>query len=309
MSGGLSEEIARLRNAINQGRNQSQQKDLSNSAPYSAYPSTRGSGGFRGRGRGRGWARGRGTFPIRNRTLVVNNQVSDSEFVSTVSSNGRKLINKNIYDKELQEKNLSKEEKAAKLQDAKYKILIKKLEVRASKNRVKLDLCDRCLIDGDIYAISKYGARLVPTDIPTGIKPMKLQWNGYDYTRTKNGSLKLTDQKVGKACKFRHIYECPDYQLFRECPRGKHCKLTHLDQDNLDAKLLFNTLDPENFQLPNLTKLDNLHQDPRAQIRSDIEQNPANLYDSDSEDDDLDSISTSNAQNDALETNEDYITF
>lgn len=125
-----------------------------------------------------------------------NNINSDSEFVSTVSSNDRKLINKSIYEKELQEKNLSKEEKVEKLKEAQFKITMKKLETRASKNRVRLDLCDRCIIDGDLYSISRYGARLVLLDIPSGIKPRRINWNGYQYERLKTGNLKLVNTKV-----------------------------------------------------------------------------------------------------------------
>ncbi len=170
-------------------------KDITSNKPYEANYSTRG-GSFRGRGRG-SFRGARGGFPIRNRTLVVNNNTnSDSEFVSTVSSNGRKLINKSIYEKELQEKNLSKEEKVEKLKEAQFKITMKKLETRASKNRVRLDLCDRCIIDGDLYSISRYGARLVLLDIPSGIKPRRINWNGYQYQRLKTGNLKLVNTKV-----------------------------------------------------------------------------------------------------------------
>lgn len=127
----------------------------------------------------------------------MNNTAStDSEFVSTVSSNGRKLINKSIYEKELQEKNLTKEEKIERLKDAKSKITLKKLETRASKNRVRLDLCDRCVIDGELYSISRFGAKLVFLDVPTGMKPRKIIWNGYQYERAKTGNLKLVNTKV-----------------------------------------------------------------------------------------------------------------
>lgn len=125
-----------------------------------------------------------------------NNASTDSEFVSTVSSNGRKLINKSIYEKELQEKNLTKEEKIERLKDAKSKITLKKLETRASKNRVRLDLCDRCVIDGELYSISRFGAKLVFLDVPTGVKPRKIIWNGYQYERAKTGNLKLVNTKV-----------------------------------------------------------------------------------------------------------------
>lgn len=125
-----------------------------------------------------------------------NNENNDSGFVSTVSSNGRKLINKNIYEKELQEKNLSKEEKLEKLKNAQFKIMMKKMETRISKNKVRLDLCDRCIIDDDLYSISRYGAKLVLLNIPTGIKPRKVHWNGNDYERVKSGSLKLLNTKV-----------------------------------------------------------------------------------------------------------------
>lgn len=125
-----------------------------------------------------------------------NNASTDSEFVSTVSSNGRKLINKSIYEKELQEKNLTKEEKIERLKDAKSKITLKKLETRASKNRVRLDLCDRCVIDGELYSISRFGAKLVFLDVPTGMKPRKIIWNGYQYERAKTGNLKLVNTKV-----------------------------------------------------------------------------------------------------------------
>lgn len=125
-----------------------------------------------------------------------NNENNDSEYVSTVSSNGRKLINKNIYEKELQERNLSKEEKLDKLKDAQFKIFMKKMETRISKNKVRLDLCDRCIIDDDLYSISRYGAKLVLLNIPTGIKPRKLNWNGYEYERMKTGNLKLLNTKV-----------------------------------------------------------------------------------------------------------------
>lgn len=128
----------------------------------------------------------------------MNNNPSstDSEYVSTISSNGRKLINRNIYEKELQENNLSKEEKIAKLIAAKSKITQKKLELRVSKNKVKLDYCDRCIIDGDLYAISRYGARLVLLNVPSGMKSKKVEWNGYEYKRGKNGNLKLMNTKV-----------------------------------------------------------------------------------------------------------------
>ncbi|CAM9022087.1 unnamed protein product [Wickerhamomyces anomalus] len=324
-------------------------KDITSNKPYEANYSTRG-GSFRGRGRG-SFRGARGGFPIRNRTLVVNNNTnSDSEFVSTVSSNGRKLINKSIYEKELQEKNLSKEEKVEKLKEAQFKITMKKLETRASKNRVRLDLCDRCIIDGDLYSISRYGARLVLLDIPSGIKPRRINWNGYQYERLKTGNLKLVNTKVyvtfsfllrggcknpqclflhvepelelvcrpfsiggycfrGKNCKFTHSFECPDFQLSKECPRGKNCKLTHSEKDNLDAKLLFNTLNPDYYQLPNLTKLDNLHGDPRIQ-KSEIEEDASKfeLYDSES-DDDLGEGSVRSTGPDGLEVNADFIHF
>jgi len=131
----------------------------------------------------------------------------------------------------------------------------------------------------------------------------------------------------GKNCKFTHSFECPDYQLTRECPRGKKCYLVHSNKDNLDAKLLFNTLNPDYYQLPNLTKYDYLHQDPRIQ-HSEIEQDVSkfNVYDSESDeefdddnDNDNDSNSLSNtggalAQDndnitDGLEINADFIHF
>lgn len=116
----------------------------------------------------------------------------------------------------------------------------------------------------------------------------------------------------GKNCKFTHSFECPDYQLDRVCPRGKNCKLNHSKRDNLDAKLIFNTLDPDYYQLPNLTKLDNLNQDPRIQ-KSEIEQDISKFSDYDSESDgESDNVSISTARStgtDGLEVNADFIHF
>lgn len=89
--------------------------------------------------------------------------------------------------------------------------------------------------------------------------------------------------------------------------------MSHLVKDNLDAKLLFNTLNPEFYQLPNLTRLDNLNDDPRIQ-KSEIEEDISKFHDYDSESDggsDSDSNSTASTtgRTDGLEYNADFIHF
>jgi hypothetical protein len=316
-----------------------------------------------------------------------------------MTSNGHKLVNKELYEKELKQKNLTKEEKQKALEEKKVSILRKKQAIRSSKNRVKLDYCDWCVIDGDTFAISRYGAKLVLLDIPEGPKPISVSWNEKSYRRTKTGNLRLIDQKVflkeqcryfqktgecsrgtsckyahnktklmlcpkfikgnctneacplsheptefntslchffirgncknercpflhvtpefelicrqfaiggycfrGSKCKFRHVHECPDFQLIQNCPRGKNCRLQHKHQDSTMAKLEYNSLDPKCLQLPDLTKVDDINSDPR--IILDIEENQDEVSDSDDSDDD-----SHIDQNEDLEVDADFIHF
>lgn len=335
---------------------------------------------------------------IRNKTLVINhNTDANSEFITTKSTNGYKLINKALYEEELKTPSLTKEEKQAALLEIKQKILNKKMEVRISKNKVKLDLCDRTLINGDLYAISRYGAKLVPLCVLKD-NSATVEWNGYDYKRIKTGALILQNQRIflkeqcrfyektgycsrgsnctythnvkkiaicrnfirgsceipncplthefnefntpichffmsnscknencqflhtdpelelicrpfsiggycfrGKNCKFIHLFECPDFQLTRECPRGKSCKLKHSNKNNLDARLTFNTLNPEYYELPDLTKKLDIHEDPRI-INFEIEEDESKHINSDDDDDD-------DIYNEELQTDADFIHF
>ncbi|KAH3678332.1 hypothetical protein WICMUC_001565 [Wickerhamomyces mucosus] len=401
----ILEEIAKLKDSINKYR---EAKHITSNAPYRAFPvNARGRGSYRARGSYRDRTR-KGYHPARNRTLIVNhNEDNNSQFVSTTSSKSFKLINKEVYQKELQSKNLSKEEKKDALEEAKAKILKKKLETRISKNRVKLDLADRCMIDGELFAISRFGAKLVCLDVPTGTKTKHVKWNGYNYIRTKAGNLALLNRKVflkeqcryfqktgecskistcryahnhervrlcrnflngscmdnkcklshepndhnvpncyhflkgncqnehcqylhvapelelicrpfsiggycfrGKKCLFRHSYECPDYQLTRECSRGKGCKLKHLEKDNLDSRLIFNTLDPEVLLLPNLTQKVDGNFDPRIP-RDELIENEDDINYSDDEDEDYidNDIPIVEEIDDSLKNNEDFIQF
>lgn len=77
----------------------------------------------------------------------------------------------------------------------------------------------------------------------------------------------------GSQCKLRHVHECPDFQLSRACPRGKNCRLSHKSEDNITAKLQFQSLDGSHLQLPDLTAMGDIHSDPRVmEIEEDIEQ-------------------------------------
>ncbi|ONH67387.1 hypothetical protein BON22_2333 [Cyberlindnera fabianii] len=274
-------------------------------------------GSYRGRS-GRG--RGRGGIQRNSRTLIVNNNVDpNGEYVSVKSASGYKLVNKQLYEEELKKPGLSDEEKlmaqASKILQQKRR----KAELRVAKIRVRLDNCDRCIIDGHLYAVSRYGAKLTLLDPVVDVPIKSIQWGGYSYKTDKAGNLKLEGQKVflKEQCRFfqktgqcsrgtRHNHECPDYQLNRECPRGKKCQLSHNNTNNLDAKLEFSTLEPSAFQLPNLTQLENIHEDPRIH-KSEIVESSAEHYQSSSEDeDDLDLPATGD---DNLEIDADFIHF
>lgn len=188
-----------------------------NNKPYpSKYPAS-----FRG---GRGFSRGRGRFPVLNRTIIINNNIRQSDdFVSTVSTGSRKLINKKVYEKELQTGNLTKEQKIEALKLAKQKIRQKKLETRISKNQVRLDLVDRCAINGEIYAISRFGSKLVPLSAPVLLEEggSVIRWNDHDYKRDKYGNLKLQHIKVFLK------EQCRYFQKTGECSREATCRYFH----------------------------------------------------------------------------------
>jgi hypothetical protein len=313
------------------------------------------------------------------------------------------LINKALYEEELQKPALTKIQKQQSLEAARKKLQDKKNELIISKNLVRLDFCDRCLINGDLYGISKYGAKLFPLAILKDVSP-EVEWNGFRYKRIKNGALVLQDQKVflkeqcrfyqktgecargdkcnythnsqkvaicrrfirgscsvancplthefnefntpichffmkksckneecqflhvdaelelicrpfsvggycfrGKSCKFIHLFECPDYQLTRECPRGKNCKLTHSLKNNLDARLTFNTLNPEYYQLPDLTKKLDVHEDPRI-LNLEVEEDEAKQREQD-EDEDEDDDDFTFEENGQLAEGADFVHF
>lgn len=123
--------------------------------------------------------------------IVRESTDENSEFVSTSSSTGLKLINKQVYEKDLQTNNLTKQEKINALKVAKSKITQQKLAKRASSNRITYQHKDWCNIEGDLFAITKQGAKLVMLNPPVGRKKRTIRWNNELYQRNFYGDLIL----------------------------------------------------------------------------------------------------------------------
>lgn len=343
--------------------------------------------------------------------MVQQQPDPDSDYVSVMTSNGNKLVSRKLYEKELKEKNLTKEQKQKALEDKKVLIEERKYELKAKKNRASLDNCDWCYINHVLYAITMYGAKLRPLEVTfdqehrNGAitkKKTTTEWNGYQYERNTAGTYRLLGQRVflqqqcrffektgycgkgdkckqahnkakvmlcprlikggctlekcslsheptefnvplchfyqqgycknehcmflhvspefqlvcrpfaiggycfrGSKCKFRHVHECPDTQLGQACPRGKNCRLSHRTQDNVQAKLELQTLDPKDFQLPDLTNLTDIHNDPRLIIEETAHEEEI-VSDTDSDDD---GTTSHLDQDDDLEINADFVHF
>ncbi|CCE86216.1 Piso0_005873 [Millerozyma farinosa CBS 7064] len=134
----------------------------------------------------------------RNMTAVFNGQgqdeknteTSDTKYVSSISKSGMSLVTSDIYKQDQSKlKQLNEEIKNKKLEAAKARRL-KALENIISKNRMSTDSCDRIKLDGDIFAVSNHGDKLVALSLPRGDRPKVIVWNGENYIRKSNGNLK-----------------------------------------------------------------------------------------------------------------------
>ncbi|ODV77895.1 uncharacterized protein CANTADRAFT_284994 [Suhomyces tanzawaensis NRRL Y-17324] len=155
---------------------------------------------FGGRGRGRGGYRGgyRAARPTtyRNMTYVLNGdgngdgRAESSSYVSRVSKGGMSLVNSTIYHQDQQKYQALQQAQLAVQNTLKEQRRLVNLRSRVAKYRSKTDGCDRVEVDGDKFAVTRLGNRLVPITVPEGDKSRSATWDGRTYTRKHNGVLK-----------------------------------------------------------------------------------------------------------------------
>lgn len=145
----------------------------------------------------KGFTGNRGNYH-RNMTVVFNGQgqyennteTLDTKYVSSISKSGMSLVTSDIYKQDQSKlQQLNEEIKNKKLEAAKAR-RIKALENIILKNRMSTDGCDRVKIDGDIFAVSNHGDKLIALSLPKGDRPKVVVWNGENYIRKSNGNLK-----------------------------------------------------------------------------------------------------------------------
>lgn len=205
-------EIAALKKAIEEKK---REKQNFNTFPLGGHQYVQSTSGYRGRNRG--FYKGniyKQRFHIMNRhpassgfrrsmSLVFNKSAgdtsgsseadqSDTSYVTTVTKNGMKLMNSDIYQSEkdrilLQTKKTN--ELKEKLQQRKRLNLLRKM---LSKNLSVTDSCDRILLDNVKYAVVNRGDELIPLTDFMG-KGDEYKWNSKMYIRKPNGSLKCVE--------------------------------------------------------------------------------------------------------------------
>lgn len=129
-------------------------------------------------------------------TTSDENTTNKTTYISTISSSGLSLVNSDIYEKERERKAIEKE-RINKLMIAKRRNAI--LKNRISKFRTKVDSCDRVNVDGDPFAVTRGGNKLIPLSIPRGEKSKTTTWFNKTYQRKHNGTLKC---QIGRNLRF-----------------------------------------------------------------------------------------------------------
>lgn len=131
------------------------------------------------------------------------------EYVSRVSKGGMTLISKTVYERdEAKFKAVRSNIQAEKAKYQKQKIEHKKKllekkralakQQRISRNKTKTDFCDRIDIDGEKFAVTANGGKLVilsPNAISIEDKPKSVTWGDNTYVRQSAGNLKTKTQK------------------------------------------------------------------------------------------------------------------
>ncbi|ODV64443.1 cleavage polyadenylation factor RNA-binding subunit YTH1 ASCRUDRAFT_84246 [Ascoidea rubescens DSM 1968] len=149
--------------------------------------------------------------------LLQNNENKNftNNFVQSYSQGGLKLINKEIFDKNL---NFTLNRKKI-IREQKNLIKVSKI---VSKNNVKFDYCDRINLNGISYAITLRGFKLIPlSTFDLDSLPSQLKWFSSSYKLSKNGSYIKTDGKLTQ------IPYCRYYTKTGICNDGTTCKYKH----------------------------------------------------------------------------------
>ncbi|GMM38122.1 hypothetical protein DASC09_054470 [Saccharomycopsis crataegensis] len=225
------------------------------SSHYTPYNHAHVYRGGRGRGyrtRSRGHYRGgykghantaRGS-KVRNMSLLIDNNHADKHesegasstgnqgYVSTVTGNAMTLVNKEIFDKELQDRL-----KRAKIIELKKKILKKQIENKVllagfNKNKSKYDYCDWTHLYGPkseatslgygLYAVVGNGKKLAPLSLDPRSEELgaKVEYNGHEYIRSSGGVL------VNISTPSEQEY-CHYYTAAGACQRYAACQFKH----------------------------------------------------------------------------------
>lgn len=133
------------------------------------------------------------TIPTQSTTDTST--TTDLAYVTQQSKGSLKLLNSEAYKKD--QARFLQLQRIRELENRKELILRNQYarKQRISKNRIKADGFDRVEIEGDKFAVTKEGSRLVPITLPLGAKSTTVTWNNHLYERKKNGVLKYNSRR------------------------------------------------------------------------------------------------------------------
>lgn len=119
-----------------------------------------------------------------------NTETHNTKYISSISKSGMSLVTSDIYKQDQSKlQRLNEEIKNKRLEAAKAR-RIKALQNIILENRMNTDGCDRVKLDGDIFAVSNHGDKLIALSLPKGDRSKVVVWNGENYIRKSNGNLK-----------------------------------------------------------------------------------------------------------------------